>query len=202
MKVRRAILVLMGALLLLAGVLHFTGRKAVSHASVETAKKEPAPVPAASLPAMTQVPPPTAPVVNHTEPDEKIDERISAILTDETISHRQAAEKLFALIPSASSTAQQELANHVLNLSDEDFDWVWVQKLVDNSLPTDAADVLFTGLYNRPQELLMETLAAIAEQPGHPKHSQSVETLEVLLGPIESGQTWSSKVDAYFKQPH
>ncbi|GAB4181853.1 MAG: hypothetical protein Fur0032_22980 [Terrimicrobiaceae bacterium] len=119
---------------------------------------------------------------------------ISEILGDESISHEQAARNLLTLLPRLSPEDQEEAAQHIANLSDEAVAAEWAQKLRKNQLPQPAAEVLFAALYNQPEDLFLPTAAAIADTKGHPFAQESIDTLEILVGPLPSNSTWSAHV--------
>lgn len=119
---------------------------------------------------------------------------ISTILGDESISHEQAARNLLALLPNLSPEDQEEAAQHIANLSDEKVAADWAQKLRRNQLPKPAAEVLFAALYNQPEELFLPTAAAIADVKDHPFAQESMDTLEILVGPLPGNSTWSAHV--------
>ncbi len=119
---------------------------------------------------------------------------ISEILGDESISHEQAARNLLVLLPRLNPSDQEEAAQHIANLSDEKVAAEWAQKLRRNQLPQPAAEVLFAALYNQPEDLLLPTAAAIADVQNHPFAQESIDTLEILVGPLPGNSTWSAHV--------
>ena len=65
-------------------------------------------------------------------------------------------------------------------------------ELPSSSVP--AAEVLFNDMLNRPHDLLMPFLGAIADQPVHPLHKDSTDVLETLFGQPPQGTPWSAWV--------
>lgn len=151
----------------------------------------------ASTPALLAGPLPTAAPLSAAPAGEPVADgatAISDILADESISHEQAARNLLSLLPRLSPDDQEEAAQHIANLSDEKVAAEWAQKLRRNQLPQPAAEILFAALYNQPEELFLPTAAAIADAKGHPFAQESIDTLEILVGPLPANSTWSAHV--------
>jgi len=118
------------------------------------------------------------------------DDRITTIMGDESLGPQSAVIQLIKALPSMDSTSQEEAANHIANLSDDASATNWTQKLVSNQLPAPVAEILFNNLLSRSEELVLPTLAAIADQPNHTQQSESVQILEPLIGTPKPGFTW------------
>ncbi len=119
---------------------------------------------------------------------------ISGVIADESISHPEAARKLISLLPKLSEEKQEEAAHHIVNLSDETVVAEWADALAKNTLPAATSDVFFAELHNQPNEVLLQTAAAIAIQPEHPLQQESTELLEFLVGPLAPNETWPAAV--------
>lgn len=123
--------------------------------------------------------------------DESMD-LISEILSNPDLDFPAAVNRLLEALPRLDATAQEEAAHHIANLSDDTQTARWAAMLVANQLPAPAADVLFNDLLNRPQEINMPLLSAIADQQTHPKNKETVEILETLYGAPPAGTTWAA----------
>jgi len=117
---------------------------------------------------------------------------ISEILSNTDLDFPSAVNRLLEALPRLDETGQEEAAHHIANLSDDARISHWSAMLVANQLPAPAADVLFNDLLNRPQEVNMPVLSAIADQRVHPKNKETVEILETLYGAPPAGTTWAA----------
>ena len=68
------------------------------------------------------------------------------------------------------------------------------KKILSQSLPQSASEVLFNDLLNRPHEMLLPILSKLADMPKHPQSTQSVEILDVLFGQPPVGSNWGKWV--------
>jgi hypothetical protein len=128
------------------------------------------------------------------------EDAISGILSDQSLDFPAAVDRLLKLLPSLDEEAQVEAANHISNLSDDKKAGEWTPLLVANRLPPAAQEVLFNDLLNRPHELTMPTLSAIADATPHPQQKESREILDVLYGTPPPGTTWTVWVAARMKE--
>jgi hypothetical protein len=140
--------------------------------------------------------PPSTPAPNPTIQPNKVPESdpISDVLSNERLNSSAAATKLLEILPRLDADRQSEAAHHIANLSDDVACSTWSKMVVSNSLPQPTAEVLFNDMLNRPHELLMPFLGAIADQPAHPLHKDSTEVLETLFGQPPQGTSWSAWV--------
>ena len=104
-------------------------------------------------------------------------DQIAAILNNSNLDFSKIIAQLFVLLPNLNESEQEEVAQHIANLSDDDQAQQWVAKLIANELPSPATEVLFNDLLNRPNEILTPALATIADLPRHPKKEDSIEML-------------------------
>ena len=144
--------------------------------------QEPLPPPAPS--------PQANPVVNLIAPADPI----SDVLSNTSLDFTGVVTKLLETLPSLDPERQAEAAHHISNLSDDTTCSTWSRLVASNSLPTPAAEVLFNDMLNRPHDLLMPFLGAIADQPVHPLHKDSTDVLETLFGQPPQGTPWSAWV--------
>ncbi len=153
----------------------------------DVSESSPAPTPQASgsLEPVPVVAPATAPDGG---------EKISAIIANPSLDFPSAVVRLLEILPGLTETEQAEAAQHIANLSDEKSAAQWSAMLVANQLPPAAGEVLFNDLLNRPHDLTMPALAAMADQPFHPKTKDSIAILDVLYGQPPQGRKWAAFV--------
>jgi len=128
------------------------------------------------------------------------DEAISDILADDTIAHEAAAKLLLDLIPQLPADLQAEAAEHIANLADRAVVSEYADLLKRNALPPPAAEVLYSELYNEEEDLFMPTVAGIADNPKHPYYEESAETLDILIGPLPQGVSWSVHAEKVLRE--
>jgi hypothetical protein len=131
------------------------------------------------------------PLTNSSTPqDFAVEDKVAAILGDQTLTPSGVVKRLIEELPRFDTATQEEAAQHIANLSDDGTAMIWLQKLISNQLPLPAAEILFNNLLSRSKDLVLPTLASIADQPNHPQQSESSQILEPLLGSPQSGFTW------------
>jgi hypothetical protein len=143
---------------------------------------------AAEKPSFTPAPLPASGVYS----EEQGTELISQLLLDDSLEHEAVARQLLTLLPRFAPDQQEEAAQHISNLAEDNLAGEYAKMLVSNSLPAPVAEVFFSDLMNRSQEMLIPTLSQIADQPNHPQKQDSIDVLEVLYGTPESGLNWQS----------
>ncbi len=121
-------------------------------------------------------------------------EAISAIIANPNLDFPSAVVRLLEILPGLTGPEQAEAAQHIANLSDEKSAAQWSAMLVAGQLPPAAGEVLFNDLLNRPHDLTMPALAAMADQPYHPKSKDSIAILDVLYGQPPQGAKWAAWV--------
>ena len=119
---------------------------------------------------------------------------IAKILDRTDLDFPSTVNQLLAAMPKLNPEQQAEAAQHIANLSDDALAAQWSQKMIVQSLPQPASEVLFNDLLNRPHELLMPFLSKLADMPQHSQSTQSVEILEVLFGQPPAGTKWEKWV--------
>jgi hypothetical protein len=119
---------------------------------------------------------------------------IAKILDRTDLDFPSTVNRLIAILPKLNSDEQAEAAQHIANLSDDEAAKSWLPKVINQSLPQPAAEVLFNDMLNRPHEMLLPFLSKLADMPQHPQSTQSVEILEVLFGQPPAGTKWGKWV--------
>lgn len=128
------------------------------------------------------------PVVTQAEPaplsaqDREVwDTRISDLLTDESIEHREAGQKLAAI--AAQSDAPEEVRvdaiQHALNLiGDEEYIEDLMTLAVRTDLPEEMQEIIFSDLHNRPQEISVPVAKEIGRLANHPLAEEARDFVE------------------------
>jgi hypothetical protein len=165
--------------------------------------KAPAPTPTPVRPVRTPTHRPTAPVTNltvipvvpevapatnqmlvNTNWEAQLDEILSSD-TDDT----NKVKQMFAMFPDLPEDGQEEMAQHLSNLV-EDEDYAPLGQLLTNAkLPEEVLDVLIGDLLNRPNAVKLPLFLDIARNPGHAKAEEARELLELYLDE-EYGSDW------------
>lgn len=99
------------------------------------------------------------------------------------------ADKILALIPNAPPEAKQELAQHLVNMVQDDHYDGTAQMLTNAATPVEVSDVLMNDLLNRNNGLKLPMLLAIARNPDHPLKDQALDLLG-LLTQEDDGTNW------------
>ena len=109
-------------------------------------------------------------------------------------------DQLLSALPKLNPEQQAEAAQHIANLSDDALAAQWAQKILSQTLPQSACEVLFNDLLNRPHEMLLPILSKLANMPKHPLSTQNVEILDVLFGQPPVGSSWKKWVKIKAKE--
>jgi hypothetical protein len=103
---------------------------------------------------------------------------------------REKAKQLLAMFPNLPKDGQEEVAQHLTNLVDDE-DYPSLGKFLTNSvLSEEVLDVLFTDLFNRPNPLKLPLLVDLARDPKHPKAAEAKDLLELYLEE-DYGNDWA-----------
>lgn len=135
--------------------------------------------PSASAPqkAVTQTEP--APL---TEQEREVwDTRISDLLIDESIEHREAGQKLAAIAaqPDAPEEVRVDAIQHALNLiGDEEYIEDLMTLAVRTDLPEEMQEIIFSDLHNRPQEISVPVAKEIGRLANHPLAQEARDFVE------------------------
>jgi len=143
-------------------------------------------------------PPPTIPTVqprilsnapltvNTNEWEEKIDDIVGS---DDPDTNKVA--KLYALFPTLPPDGQEEAAQHLSNLVDDEDYKPLGDMLKNDKLPEGVLDELLADVLNRPNNLKLPLLLAVASDANHVKHDEAKDLLELYLGE-DYGTDWNS----------
>jgi hypothetical protein len=111
------------------------------------------------------------------------------------------ADKILALIPNAPPEAKQELAQHLVNMVQDDHYDGTAQMLTNSSTPVEVSDVLMNDLLNRNNNLKLPMLLSIARNDTHPLKDQALDLLG-LLTQEDNGTNWdqwSTSIDTWLQ---
>jgi hypothetical protein len=111
------------------------------------------------------------------------------------------ADRILALIPRAPAEAQQELAQHLVNMVQDDHYDGTAEMLTNAATPADVSNVLMNDLLNRNNGLKLPMLLAIARNSDHPLKDQALDLLG-LLTQEDNGTNWdqwSSTIDTWLQ---
>jgi len=156
----------------------------------------PAPEPAPTMPA--PAPAKWASQANEVATD--WEQRLDDILLGDDDENGKA-DKILALIPIAPADAKQELAQHLVNMVQDDHYDGTAEMLTNAATPADVSDVLMNDLLNRNNTLKLPLLLAIARNDDHPLKAQALDLLG-LLTQEDNGTNWdqwSTTIDTWLQ---
>ena len=111
------------------------------------------------------------------------------------------ADRILALIPRAPPEAQQELAQHLVNMVQDDHYDGAAEMLTNAATPPEVSGVLMNDLLNRNNALKLPMLLAIARNDAHPLKDQALDLLG-LLTQEDNGTNWdqwSTTIDTWLQ---
>jgi hypothetical protein len=173
----------------------------------DNSSPQPAPQPVHAAPPHDFVPPPevkhaTAPVsIPTVQPrdlaiatnaastndwEEKIDDIVGS---DDPDTNKVA--KLYALFPTLPPDGQEEIAQHLSNLVDDEDYAPLGEMLKNDKLPEGVLDELLSDALNRPNNLKLPVLLSVASDENNAKHDEAKDLLELYLGE-DYGTDWNS----------
>jgi len=118
--------------------------------------------------------------------DEKIDDIIGSDDAD-----TNTVAKLYALFPTLPPDGQEDAAQHLSNLVDDEDYKPLGEMLKNDKLPEGVLDELLADVLNRPNNLKLPLLLSVASDANHAKHDEAKDLLELYLGE-DYGSDWSS----------
>jgi hypothetical protein len=100
-------------------------------------------------------------------------------------------KQLFALFPKLPPDGQEEVAQHLSNLVDDE-DYAPLGDMLKNAkLPEGVLDELLADVLNRPNDLKLPLLLDLASNPDHAKKDEAKDLLELYLGE-DYGSDWNA----------
>jgi hypothetical protein len=118
--------------------------------------------------------------------EEKIDDIVGSDDPD-----TNKVQKLFALFPKLPPASQEEVAQHLSNLVDDEDYAPLGEMLKNDKLPEGVLDELLADVLNRPNNLKLPLLLDIASDSNHAKRDEAKDLLELYLGE-DYGTDWNS----------
>ncbi len=111
-------------------------------------------------------------------------------------------KQLFALFPTLPPDGQEEVAQHLSNLVEDDNYGPLGDLLKNSSLPEGVLDELLADLLNRPNSLKLPLLLSVAQEPDNAKHDEAKDLLELYLGDDygTNWSTWQSTMTTWLQQ--
>jgi hypothetical protein len=112
------------------------------------------------------------------------------------------SDAILKLMTVAPPNGQRELAQHLINMTQDDhYDGV-AQLLTNAATQTDVSTVLMNDLLNRRNTLKLPMLLAIARNPDHPLDGQAKDMLSLFLQADydTNWDQWSAAVDTWLQQ--
>jgi hypothetical protein len=169
------------------------------------------PPPAVAPPVVQTPAPDPAPVISKPAPKEVVvappdevaadwEQQLDDILLGDDDANGKA-DKILALIPLAPAEAKQELAQHLVNMVQDDHYDATAAMLTNSTTPVEVSDVLTNDLLNRNNTLKLPMLLAIASNPDHPLKDQALDLLG-LLTQEDNGTNWdqwSTTIDTWLQ---
>jgi hypothetical protein len=117
--------------------------------------------------------------------EEKIDDIVGS---DESDTNK--VKKLYALFPKLPPDGQEEVAQHLSNLVDDEDYAPLGEMLKNDKLSEGVLDELLADVLNRPNNLKLPLLLDVAGDANHVKHEEAKDLLELYLGE-DYGSDWS-----------
>ena len=118
--------------------------------------------------------------------EEKIDDIVGS---DDPDTNKVA--KLYALFPTLPPDGQEEAAQHLSNLVDDEDYAPLGEMLKNDKLPEGVLDELLADVLNRPNNLKLPELLSVASDANNAKHDEAKDLLELYLGE-DYGGDWNS----------
>lgn len=128
------------------------------------------------------------------------EQKLDDILISDTDEANKAAQ-ILALMPTATEEGKVELAQHLVNLV-QDENYTSVGDLLSNpTTPKDVSNVLMNDLLNRNNNLKLPLLLAVARNDDHPLKSEAKDLLELFIQEDKGTNwtDWETAVDKWLK---
>jgi hypothetical protein len=101
-------------------------------------------------------------------------------------------KQLFALFAKLPPDGQEEVAQHLSNLVEDDAYGPLGDLLKNANLPQGVLDELMSDVLNRPNSLKLPMLLDVAQDPNNPEHDEAKDLLELYLGDDPSTNNWNN----------
>ena len=118
---------------------------------------------------------------NSTDSDTNWEDKIDGIIGSDDADTNKV-KQLFALFPKLPPDGQEEAAQHLSNLVEDENYAPLGDLLKDPKLPEGVQDELLADVLNRPNALKLPVLLDVASDPNHAKRDEAKDLLELYLG--------------------
>lgn len=109
------------------------------------------------------------------------DEKIDGIIGSDDADTNKV-KQLFALFPQLPPDGQEEAAQHLSNLVEDENYAPLGEMLKNDKLSEGVLDELLADALNRPNSLKLPVLVDVASDPNNPKHDEAKDLVELYLG--------------------
>jgi hypothetical protein len=129
--------------------------------------------------------------------EDKLDEILSSEADD-----TNKVKQLLAMFRHLPKEGQEEVAQHLSNLVDDENYGPLGELAADAKLPEDVLDVLTADLLNRPNATKLPLFLEIAQNPDHPKAGEAKDLLELYLDEDYGTDwpKWKQKMQDWLKE--
>ena len=135
---------------------------------------------AANANAAAEKPVPELPTADETPEQPTWEDRLDQILLADG-NEDEKSDKIIALMPYAPPDAQEELSQHLVNMT-QDTHYDGASNLLMNlNTSTNVQEVLLNDLLNRNNTLKLNTLLRVLETPSHPLQQNAKDMLELFV---------------------
>jgi len=110
--------------------------------------------------------------------------------------NQQVAMRLLALAPTLPPEGQVEAVQHMVNLTDDDNYQNAAAMLLNPATSEDVAEVIYSDVLNRPNNVKLPVMVSILRAPGHRLRAETISTLQIFLGEDlgDNPEAWNSAV--------
>lgn len=127
---------------------------------------------------------------NTTLVDTNWEDKIDAIIgSDDPDTNK--VKQLYALFPTLPPDGQEEVAQHLSNLVEDDNYGPLGDMLKNDKLPEGVLDELLADVLNRPNSIKLPELLSVASDANNAKSSEAKDLLELYLGE-DYGSDWNN----------
>ena len=113
--------------------------------------------------------------------------------------NQQVATRLLALAPTLPSDGQVEAVQHMVNLTDDDNYQNAAAMLLNPATSEDVAEVIYSDVLNRPNNVKLPVMVSILRTPGHRLRDETLSTLQIFLGEDlgDNPEAWNASVQTF-----
>jgi hypothetical protein len=131
-------------------------------------------------------------------PMEPWEAAINEILESD-VENQQVATQLMALLPTLPSDGQVEAMQHMVNLTDDENYHDATAMLLNPATSEDVAEVIYSDVLNRPNNVKLPVMVSILRTPGHRLRDETLSTLQIFLGEDlgNNAEAWNLAVQNY-----